>query len=168
VNGLLDLHVAGYVHFDRDNLPLGGSNAMNYAFCQYRGVSVNCGPRGLEGEPDHLFHNNGDGIFADVTVKSGVGETSHTKSSIVYFAKFQINDPGSLACNRPLCLCDLLEKNAPDPARAFFVQTEVRALFQHIQRVPKFQQKGGIGSAVHLAKFYPILRVPHRPNGVVP
>ena len=34
--------------------------------------SVNCGPRGLPGEPDHLFHNNGDGTFTDVTVKAGV------------------------------------------------------------------------------------------------
>ena len=44
----------------------------NYAPCQYRGVSVNCGPRGLPGEPDHLFHNNGDGTFTDVTAKAGV------------------------------------------------------------------------------------------------
>ena len=71
-DGLLDLYVTGYVHFDRENLPIAGSKAMNYAFCQYRGVSVNCGPRGLPGEADHLFHNNGDGTFADVTVKAGV------------------------------------------------------------------------------------------------
>ena len=71
-DGLLDLYVAGYVHFDRDNLPVGGSKAVGYAYCQYRGVSVNCGPRGLQGEPDHLFHNNGDGTFTDVTVKAKV------------------------------------------------------------------------------------------------
>jgi hypothetical protein len=71
-DGLLDLYVAGYVHLDRDNLPVDGSKAMNYAFCQYRGVSVNCGPRGLPGEADHLFHNNGDGTFTDVTVEAGV------------------------------------------------------------------------------------------------
>ena len=71
-DGLLDLYVSGYVHFDRDNLPIGGSKAMNYAFCQYRGVAVNCGPRGLPGEADHLFHNNGDGTFTDVTAKTGV------------------------------------------------------------------------------------------------
>ena len=33
---------------------------------------MNCGPRGLQGEPDHLFHNNGDGTFTDVTAKAGV------------------------------------------------------------------------------------------------
>ena len=71
-DGLLDLYVTGYVHFDRENLPISGSKAMNYAFCQYRGVSVNCGPRGLLGEADHLFHSNGDGTFTDVTVKAGV------------------------------------------------------------------------------------------------
>jgi enediyne biosynthesis protein E4 len=71
-DGLLDLYVSGYVHFDRNNLPVGGSKAVNFAFCQYRGAAVNCGPRGLAGEPDHLFHNNGDGTFTDVTVKAGV------------------------------------------------------------------------------------------------
>ena len=71
-DGRLDLYVTGYVHFDRDNLPIAGTKAVGYAFCQYRGVAVNCGPRGLKGEPDHLFHNNGDGTFSDVTVKAGV------------------------------------------------------------------------------------------------
>ena len=71
-DGLLDLYVTGYVHFDRENLPVGGSKAVGYSFCQYRGEAVNCGPRGLQGEPDHLFHNNGDGTFTDVTVKAGV------------------------------------------------------------------------------------------------
>jgi len=71
-DGRLDLYVTGYVHFDRDNLPISGSKAMGNAYCAYRGVPVNCGPRGLKGEPDHLFHNNGDGTFTDVTVKAGV------------------------------------------------------------------------------------------------
>ncbi len=71
-DGLLDLYVTGYVHFDRDNLPVSGTKAVGYANCLYRGVNVNCGPRGLKGEPDHLFHNNGNGTFTDVTVKAGV------------------------------------------------------------------------------------------------
>jgi len=71
-DGRLDLYVTGYVHFDRDNLPIAGTKAVGYAFCQYRGAAVNCGPRGLQGEPDHLFHNNGDGTFTDTTVKAGV------------------------------------------------------------------------------------------------
>ena len=71
-DGLLDLYVTGYVHFDRNNLPISGTKAVGYASCLYRGQSVNCGPRGLTGEPDHLFHNNGDGTFTDVTAKAGV------------------------------------------------------------------------------------------------
>jgi hypothetical protein len=71
-DGLLDLYVTGYVHFDRDNLPIAGTKAVGYASCLYRGAAVNCGPRGLTGEPDHLFHNNGDGTFTDVTAKAGV------------------------------------------------------------------------------------------------
>jgi hypothetical protein len=70
-DGLLDLYVTGYVHFDRD-LALALSKDATNSACQYRGVSVNCGPRGLPGELDHLFHNNGDGTFTDVTVKAGV------------------------------------------------------------------------------------------------
>jgi hypothetical protein len=71
-DGLLDLYVTGYVHFDRDNLPIAGSKAVGYASCLYRGATVNCGPRGLTGEADHLFHNNGNGTFTDVTAKAGV------------------------------------------------------------------------------------------------
>jgi hypothetical protein len=70
-DGLLDLYVTGYVHFDR-NLAVALSKDSTNGACLYRGVSVNCGPRGLPGEPDHLFHNNGDGTFTDVTAKAGV------------------------------------------------------------------------------------------------
>src|SRR5580698_7044506 len=73
-DGKLDLFVAGYVHFDRNNLPYAGSKAMGGADCLFRGVSVMCGPRGLQGERDHLFHNNGDGTFTDVSAKAGVGD----------------------------------------------------------------------------------------------
>ena len=71
-DGLLDLYVTGYVHFDRDSLPIAGTKAVGYANCQYRGASVNCGPRGLKGEADHLYHNNVDGTFTETTVKAGV------------------------------------------------------------------------------------------------
>jgi hypothetical protein len=73
-DGRLDLFVAGYVHFDRNNLPTGGENGVSYSFCTFRGEPVNCGPRGLKGEPDHLFHNNGDGTFTDVSEKAGVAD----------------------------------------------------------------------------------------------
>jgi hypothetical protein len=73
-DGRLDLFVAGYVHFDRNDLPVAGSKAVNYSSCQFRGAPVMCGPRGLKGEPDHLFHNHGDGTFTDVSVKAGVDD----------------------------------------------------------------------------------------------
>jgi hypothetical protein len=73
-DGRLDLFVPGYVHFDRNNLPSGGENGVPDMFCTFRGVAVNCGPRGLKGEPDHLFHNNGDGTFTEVSEKAGVAD----------------------------------------------------------------------------------------------
>ena len=45
-----------------------------FSYCEFRGEPVMCGPRGLKGEPDHLFHNNGDGTFTDVSAKAGVGD----------------------------------------------------------------------------------------------
>jgi hypothetical protein len=74
-DGRLDLFVPGYVHFDRSDLPTGGGSGVSDTFCVFRGVQVNCGPRGLKGEPDHLFHNNGDGTFTDVSAKAGVADT---------------------------------------------------------------------------------------------
>jgi hypothetical protein len=73
-DGRLDLFVPGYVHYDMKHPPLSGSDGIDSAFCQYRGVKVMCGPRGLPGEPDHLFHNNGDGTFTDVSEKAGVSD----------------------------------------------------------------------------------------------
>jgi hypothetical protein len=73
-DGRLDLFVPGYVHYDMSNPPIPGTKAVSYSFCNFRGISVMCGPRGLEGEPDHLFHNNGDGTFTDVSVKAGVSD----------------------------------------------------------------------------------------------
>lgn len=73
-DGKLDLFVAGYVQFDIDNPPVPGSSAVGNNFCQYRGANVMCGPRGLKGEHDHLFHNNGDGTFTDVSEKAGVSD----------------------------------------------------------------------------------------------
>ncbi len=71
-DGNLDLFVGGYIHIDLKNPPYSGSKAVAYASCQFRGVQVMCGPRGLRGEPDHLFHNNGNGTFTDVSKKLGV------------------------------------------------------------------------------------------------
>jgi hypothetical protein len=76
-DGLLDLFVPGYVHYDMSHPPRSGSDSVGLQFCEYRGANVSCGPRGLEGEPDHLFHNNGDGTFTDVSEKAGVNDPHH-------------------------------------------------------------------------------------------
>jgi len=76
-DGRLDLFVPGYVHYDLAHPPLSGFDAVAAVFCQYRGVQTICGPRGLPGEPDHLFHNNGDGTFTDVSEKAGVSDKAH-------------------------------------------------------------------------------------------
>lgn len=74
-DGRLDLFISGYVHFDRDNLPYEHTRATGFSYCEFRGEPVMCGPKNLEGEPDHLFHNNGDGTFTDVSAKAGVADS---------------------------------------------------------------------------------------------
>jgi hypothetical protein len=69
-DGFVDLMVANYVDFHLDDLPRFGSTP----YCKYRGVDVQCGPRGLKGAGDALFHNNGDGTFADVSKFAGVND----------------------------------------------------------------------------------------------
>ncbi|MGH9431593.1 MAG: CRTAC1 family protein [Terriglobia bacterium] len=71
-DGRLDLFVAHYVDFHLDDLPKFGSQIN----CQYHGISVQCGPRGLKGSPDNLYHNNGDGTFTDVSSQAGVGDSA--------------------------------------------------------------------------------------------
>jgi hypothetical protein len=73
-DGFLDLFVPGYVKFDPDHPPIAGKGNFPAGFCQFRGIDVMCGPRGLPGESDHLFHNNGDGTFTDVSLKAGVSD----------------------------------------------------------------------------------------------
>ena len=73
-DGRLDLFVPGYVHWDLANQPLQGDSGVSFSFCTFRGVNVMCGPHGLKGEPDHLFHNNGDGTFTDVSQHAGVAD----------------------------------------------------------------------------------------------
>ena len=71
-DGKLDLFVANYVDFDVNHLPEFGSSRT----CQFKGVPVQCGPRGLPGAGDSLYHNNGDGTFTDVSKKAGVSDPS--------------------------------------------------------------------------------------------
>jgi enediyne biosynthesis protein E4 len=69
-DGQDDLFVSHYVDFHLDNLPVFGSSKG----CKYLGLDVQCGPRGLKGMPDNLYHNNGDGTFTDVSKQAGVDD----------------------------------------------------------------------------------------------
>ena len=116
-DGWLDLYVAGYVSLDLNHLPpspaggsvvgrdfspagpagqvgMGAAYSAGAAFCTYRGEKVMCGPRGLAGAPDHLFHNNHDGTFTDVTAGAGVTD----KKGLYGFgvAWFDMDDDGKL------------------------------------------------------------------------
>jgi enediyne biosynthesis protein E4 len=69
-DGHLDLFVSNYLKFDPKRVPKTGQNSL----CNWKGVPVNCGPRGLPTEAPQLFHNNGDGTFREVTVASGIAK----------------------------------------------------------------------------------------------
>jgi enediyne biosynthesis protein E4 len=125
-DGWLDLFVAGYVTLDINSLPpapvptggdtgspqpsqadpggLGAAYRPGAAFCTYRGVPVMCGPLGLKGAPNHLFRNNGDGTFTDVTETAGVADRRGLYGFGV--AWFDMDDDGRL---------DLLVSNDSGP-----------------------------------------------------
>jgi hypothetical protein len=67
-DGHLDLFVCNYVRFDRAKVPVPGQSS----FCQWKSMPVMCGPRGLPGDTNSLYHNNGDGTFRDVSAESGI------------------------------------------------------------------------------------------------
>ena len=73
-DGFVDLFVPRYVHEDINALPDTHSNG---APCNYLAMRVLCGPDGLPGESDFLFHNRGDGTFEDVSKKTGVDDPNH-------------------------------------------------------------------------------------------
>jgi len=79
-DGHLDLYVANYVDVDINQLEEPGS-APN---CTYRGIATFCGPRGLPGGRDILFHNNGDGTFTDVTEAAGIDRDSYYGLGVVW------------------------------------------------------------------------------------
>jgi hypothetical protein len=70
-DGHVDLFVSRYVHFDLEHLPTFGSDEKT---CRFKGIRVQCGPWGMQGESDLLFHNRGDGTFEEVSKKAGVDD----------------------------------------------------------------------------------------------
>jgi hypothetical protein len=89
-DGWADLFVSHYVDFDLKDLPTFGSSKT----CKYRGIDVQCGPRGLKGSPDNLYHNNKDGTFSDVSKQAGVDDPQHFFGLSAIWADF--NNDGRL------------------------------------------------------------------------
>jgi hypothetical protein len=82
-DGLLDLFVASYIDLDLKTAPLPETGP-----CQYKGIMVACGPPGLTGGSNTLYHNNGNGTFSDVSEKSGIIKTNGTYGLGVLTADF--------------------------------------------------------------------------------
>ena len=75
-DGHADLFVANYLKFDPKTTPKPGENA----YCWYRGIPVNCGPRGLPFDRNILYRNNGNGTFTDVSDASGISKPDQNYS----------------------------------------------------------------------------------------
>jgi len=87
-DGNLDLFVANYLKFDSASVPEPGKGAN----CFWKGVPVNCGPKGLPTDTNLLYRNNGDGTFTDVSEKSGVAKVGGRYSMTAVTIDF--NDDG--------------------------------------------------------------------------
>lgn len=72
-DGFADLFVSHYVQVDLKHMASLGSSEI----CKYLGIDVQCGPIGMKGLPDSLYHNNGNGTFTDVSRRSGVADEEH-------------------------------------------------------------------------------------------
>lgn len=79
-DGNVDLYVANYVATDVRQTPRRGASV----FCQYMGLDVLCGPRGLAGAADVLYRNNGDGTFTDVTQKAGINDPGYYGFGVIF------------------------------------------------------------------------------------
>ncbi|MGH9588165.1 MAG: CRTAC1 family protein [Acidobacteriaceae bacterium] len=99
-DGWDDLFVSHYVDIDLNNMAAFGSSAT----CKYLGIEVQCGPRGLKGSPDTLYHNNRNGTFTDVSKRAGVSDPEHRYGLTAVWSDF--NNDGKL---------DLLVTNDGEP-----------------------------------------------------
>jgi len=83
-DGDLDLFTANYLKFDPSKVPKPGQSGT----CTWKGIPVNCGPRGLPTDRHHLFRNNGDGKYTDVTASSGIGKAGGSYAMTAVAADF--------------------------------------------------------------------------------
>jgi len=87
-DGRLDLFVSRYLKFDPKAIPPAGSDPN----CNFKGVPINCGPRGLPNDTHSLYHNNGDGTFTEVSQRAGILKAEPGYGLTVAAADF--NDDG--------------------------------------------------------------------------
>jgi enediyne biosynthesis protein E4 len=99
-DGWVDLFVSHYVDLRLDNMMAFGSRDT----CKYLGIDVQCGPRGLKGAGDNLYHNNKNGTFSDVSQKAGVSDSEQRYGLTASWSDF--NNDGKL---------DLLVANDAQP-----------------------------------------------------
>src|SRR6266436_4966689 len=83
-DGHLDLFVSNYVQFDATHIPKPGQDV----YCNWKGVPVNCGPRGLPPGYHSLYRNNGNGTFTDVSVQAGIDGLRSSYGMTVVAADF--------------------------------------------------------------------------------
>ncbi|MBV9625401.1 MAG: CRTAC1 family protein [Acidobacteria bacterium] len=83
-DGHLDLFVSNYVRFSFEHSPVPGQNSS----CSWKGIPVECGPRGLPTGRHSLYHNNGDGTFTEVSGKAGITRATPSYGMTVVAADF--------------------------------------------------------------------------------
>jgi len=83
-DGHLDLFVSNYVRFSFEHAPAPGENSN----CNWKGIPVECGPRGLPTSRHSLYRNNGDGTFTDVSEHAGIARATPSYGMTVVAADF--------------------------------------------------------------------------------
>ncbi|GAC1662401.1 MAG: hypothetical protein NVS9B4_16000 [Candidatus Acidiferrum sp.] len=81
-DGHLDLFVSNYVGFSFEHAPVPGANSN----CNWKGIPVECGPRGLPMGRHSLYKNNGDGTFTDVSQRAGISNATRSYGMTVVAA----------------------------------------------------------------------------------
>jgi enediyne biosynthesis protein E4 len=79
-DGFVDLYIANYVKFSERTIPRRGETGG----CKFMVVDVYCGPKSLEGEPDVLYRNNGDGTFSDVTASAHIKDPGYPGFGVLF------------------------------------------------------------------------------------
>jgi hypothetical protein len=138
-DGHLDLFVANYVNFDPKAAPEPGVNQ----YCRYYGLSVGCGPQGMSGGTNILYHNRGDGTFEDVSERSGVAVPRGPAAPT--FVNEQWNPVGSFGLG--VCAADFDNDGWPD---IYVACDSVPSRFYHNNQDGTFEEVGAeIGCALN-------------------